>query len=81
MNTAEIKLDLFRKLDNLSPSELKKNYDKFLSIINSSSKYRLTKLERIAVEEAIEEGKNGNVYSREEVIEEAKQKYSNLRFE
>ena len=81
MNIAEIKLDLFRKLDNLTPEELKRNYDKFLAIIESSAKYKLTKLERKAVEEAIDESNNGNIHSHEDVIKEAKQKYSNLKFE
>lgn len=49
--------------------------------MNSSSKYNLTSLERKAIEEAIEECKKGNVFSHEDVMAEAKQKYSNLKFE
>ena len=81
MNTAEIKLDLFRKLDNLSPAELKRNYDKILAIIDASALYHLTRLERNAIEEALEESNKGNVYSHENVVEEARQKYPNLKFE
>lgn len=81
MNTSEIKLDLFRRIDNLSGADLKKNYDKILALLNTQTKYKLTPKERKAVEEAIEESKKGNILTHEQVLAEAKQKYSNLKFE
>jgi hypothetical protein len=80
MNIAEIKLDLFRKIDNLKESELEKLYNKFLAILNTTSLYKLSEAESKAIDEAVESGRNGEGYIHKEVIDEAKRKYPNLRF-
>ena len=77
MNIAEIKLDLFRKIDNLDESELEKLYNKLLAILNTSSVYKLSEAENKAVDEALEAGES---YSHEKVTEEAKRKYPKLKF-
>lgn len=79
MNVAEIKLDLFRRIDNLPKSDLEIIYNNLLAFINTSSNYKLSKPEKIAIEEALEEG--GKAFSHEDVVMEAKQKYPNLKFE
>lgn len=81
MNTAEIKLDLFRRIDNLSGADLKRNYEKIVALLNTPTKYKLNPQERKALQEAIEESKKGNILTHEQVLAEAKQKYSNLKFE
>lgn len=80
MNAAEIKLDLFRRIDSLPKTDLEKVYNKFLAVLNSTSNYQLSKAERMAVEEALEESEKGNIYSHEEVMTESRQKYPNLKF-
>jgi UDP-N-acetylmuramyl tripeptide synthase len=80
MNAAEIKLDLFRRIDNIKETELEKIYSKVVAILNSSSLYTLSKEEREAIQKAIEISKNGQTYTHEEVMEEARRKYPNLRF-
>ena len=80
MNAAEIKLDLFRKIDNIKESELEKIYNKFLALLNTRSPYKLSKEEKTAIDEATEASNNGEVYTHEEVIKEAKCKYPNLKF-
>lgn len=80
MNAAEIKLDMFRKIDNLKESELEKVYNKFIALLSTSSPYKLSKAEKAAIDEALEASKNGQTYTHEEVMEEAKQKYPNLNF-
>jgi hypothetical protein len=80
MNIAELKLDLFRKIDNLKESEIEKIYNKFVAILNTTSLYKLSKNENIAINDALESSNNGEVYSHEEVTEEARRKYPNLRF-
>jgi predicted transcriptional regulator len=80
MNIAEIKLDLFRKIDSLNESEIEKIYNKFLAILNTTSLYKLSENENKAINDALESSKNGEVYSHEEVIEEARRKYPNLKF-
>jgi hypothetical protein len=78
MNAAEIKLDLFRRIDNLSKPDLEIIHNNLLAFTNTTSKYKLSKPEKIAIEEAI--GKSGNGCSTEDVMKEAKLKYPNLRF-
>jgi hypothetical protein len=80
MNIAEIKLDMFRKIDNLKESEIENIYNKFLAILSTTSLYKLSKNENKAIDDALEASKNGDVYSHEEVIEEASRKYPNLKF-
>jgi len=77
MNAAEIKLDLFRRIDGLSKADLEKFYTNFLALLNSTSKYKLSEEEKKAVDEALEESEK---YSHDEVMKEAKQKYPNLKF-
>ena len=81
MNTAELKLDLFRRIDSLQKAELENIYDKFISLIDASSLYKLNKYEKKAIEEALKESKKGNILTHENVINEAKQKYPDLKFE
>lgn len=80
MNAAEIKLDLFRRIDNLKESDLERVYNKFVALLNASSPYRLSTDEQAAINEALEAGKRGETYSHEQVMEEARGKYPNLRF-
>jgi hypothetical protein len=80
MNTAEIKLDLFRKIDNLKETELEKVYSKFIALLSTTSPYILSKAEKAAIDEALEVGRDSQTYSREEVMNEARQKYPNLDF-
>jgi hypothetical protein len=80
MNAAEIKLDLFRRIDNLKESDLEKVYDKFVALLSTTSPYKLSKAEKAAIDEALDESKNGQGYTREEVMKEARQKYPDLNF-
>lgn len=81
MNAAEIKLELFRKIDRLPSNDLEIVDNIISSFINTSSKYELSEEERKGIDIALEESAKGNVYSSESVMEEAKQKYPGLRFE
>jgi len=80
MNAAEIKLDLFRKIDSLKDTDLKRVYHSFLSLLTSSEKYTLTKAEKIAIEEALECSKKGETLTHESVMNEAQIKYPKLKF-
>jgi hypothetical protein len=40
MNAAEIKLDLFRRIDNLKESDLEIVYDKFVALLEQLSEHR-----------------------------------------
>ena len=80
MNSAELKLDLFRKIDSLDNREIKKIYNNLLSILDtaSSDKTSLSPELITALEEALDGSKKGQVYTHEEVMEKTKEKYSNL---
>jgi hypothetical protein len=80
MNTAEIKLDLFRKIDNLKDTELERIYQVVLPLLVSVEKYTLTNAERNAVEDALECSKRGETLTNEAVMKEAKNRYPQLRF-
>lgn len=81
MNAAEIKLELFRKIDKLTEADLKNMYNKFKALLDSTTSYKLNKFEKKAIEKALEESEKGNIESHESVLNEAKQKYPNLKFE
>jgi hypothetical protein len=80
MNTAEIKLDLFRKIDNLKDIELERLYQTFLSLLPTTEKYSLTPTEKRAIEEAMEYSKRGETNSHESVMKEAQTRYPQLKF-
>ncbi len=80
MNAAEIKLDMFRKIDRLSQHDLEKMYHAFLALLNVNTEYRLSADEKKAIEEALEDSNSGYVYSHDEVIDEARNRFPNLRF-
>ena len=80
MNAAEIKLDLFRRIDNLKESDLEKVYNKFIALLSMTSAYELSKAEEAAIDKALEAGEDSQVFTREEVMEEARRKYPNLNF-
>lgn len=80
MNAAEIKLDMFRKIDSLKESDLEKVYNKFIALLSTTSPHKLSKEEESAINEALVAGRDGKSYSHEEVMKEARQKYPNLNF-
>lgn len=81
MNAAEIKLELFRKIDRLPSEDLEIVFNNISSFINTSSKYKLSDEERKGIDIALEESEKGNVFSSETVVAEAKQKYPGFKFE
>lgn len=80
MNAAEIKLDMFRKIDSLKESDLEKIYKKFIALISTTAAYKLSMDEETAINESLEEGKEGERFTHEEVMNEARKKYPNLNF-
>ncbi len=80
MNAAEIKLDLFRRIDRLKESELEKVYKILLNLLNKPTEYCLSDLEKKAIDEALIASEKGEVYSHDKAMEDAKRKHPNLRF-
>ena len=78
MNTSDIKLKLFRKIDSMNEEELKRYYNQILSLLSSSERYTLKANEKKAIDEALEYSKQGKSFTHDEVVEEARRKYPNL---
>ena len=80
MNAAEIKLDLFRRIDGLESSKLENVYDKIISLLGVDlQKENSLSPELIeALDEALEASQYGNTHSHEEVMDISKEKYPNL---
>lgn len=79
MNVAEIKLDLFRKIDNMPAPDLELLYTKLTALIDSTKKYKLSEFEKQAIEKALEKGAEES-FSHSDILNEASGKYRNLRF-
>lgn len=81
MNSAEIKLDLFRKIDQLDTDELERVYAIFLKLLNAGGAAEETPLSqelKTALDEALEASNKGQVSSHEEVMQITRDKYSHL---
>jgi hypothetical protein len=80
MNAAEIKLELFRKIDRLPKADLENLYHKFIALMDTNAVYKLNYLEKKAIEEALEQSEESKLVEHLDVINEASAKYPNLKF-
>jgi hypothetical protein len=80
MNAAEIKLELFRKIDRLPKDDLENLYHKFIALLDTNAVYKLNYLEKKAIEEALEQSEESKLVEHLDVINEASAKYPNLKF-
>jgi len=71
MSTAELKLEMFRKLDGLSPDKLKKAYGLLTNFLNKNSKVgfwdELSEAEKSAINEGLKQLDSGQSFTYEEV--------------
>jgi len=79
MNAAEIKIDLFRKLDSLKENRLKEAYGLLLNYINSKSGIDewqdLTQEQQAAIKLGIDQLNNGQGRSHNDVIMDIRNQY------
>ncbi len=80
MNAAEIKLDLFRKIDRLNEAELEMVYEQILALMSATSRYNLSDDENRAIDASLKVSEEGAGYTYDEVVEEVSRKYPNLKF-
>ena len=80
MNAAEIKLELFRKIDRLPKADLENLYHKFIALLDTNAVYKLNDLEKKAIEEALEQSEERRLVEHVDVLNEASAKYPNLKF-
>lgn len=80
MNAAEIKLELFRKIDRLPKADLENLYHKFIALLETNAIYKLNDFEKKAIEEALEKSEESKLVDHLDVLNEASTKYPNLKF-
>ena len=81
MNSAEIKLNLFRKIDSLDNRELVKIYTNLIDLLNTVSSDKNPPMSpelKAALDEALDTGKTSKTYTHEDVMQMTKEKYANL---
>lgn len=80
MNAAEIKLDLFRRIDGIESSRLERVYDKIISLLGVEQQKESSLSPELieALDEALEASKKGKTHSHEDVMNKTKAKYPNL---
>jgi hypothetical protein len=81
MNLAELKLELFRKIDALDKSKLEEVYGVFLNFLNSKNEYKewesLTKAQEDAILYGVKELDEGQGRKNDEVLKKYRNKYPN----
>lgn len=81
MNSAEIKIDLFRKLDSLKGKTLEEAYGMLLNYINGKSDFNdwqdLTDEQQTAILHAVEQLEKGHGRSHNEVMSEMRNRFVN----
>jgi hypothetical protein len=79
MNAAEIKLDLFRRIDGLEINKLEKVYAKILNLLGpEQNENPLSPDLKKALDDALTSSMNGHTYSHDDVIKLTKEKYPKL---
>jgi len=79
MNTAEIKLDILRRIDKLNEKQLKKIYHQLVQLLDISE-YKLSDQENKAIDDALAREDTNEYSTTNDVVKEAKQKFQNLKF-
>ena len=81
MKTSELKLKIFKRIDSLSDSDLEEFYGFLSNFINGKRDLddwnQLSSNQQEGILAALNQVKEGNVISHEEVIEKLRKKYKN----
>ena len=80
MNTIDLKNKIIRKIDSLNESDFEKVYNQLLEVLKLTTPYKLSEEENEAIDLAIKVSEEGETYSTDEVISEARNKFPNLKF-
>ena len=80
MNTAELKISLFRKIDELDDSELNRLYGELMNVINGTVDpthwQSLSEAQRNGITDAMKSIESGAGMVHEEVMEKYRKRYS-----
>ena len=80
MNSLELKNKIIKQIDNLNEAEFERVYHQLLEILKLANHYKLSKEENEAIDSALKVSEEGETYTKNEVISEARNKFPNLKF-
>ena len=80
MNTLELKNKIIRKIDSLNEADFEKIYNQLLEVLNLGTQYKLSEEENEAIDLALQVSEEGETYTHEDVVNEAQNKFPNLKF-
>jgi hypothetical protein len=80
MNSIELKNTIIKQIDNLNEAEFERVYHQLLEILKSANYYKLTEEENEAIDLALKVSENGETYSHDQIVNEAIDKFPNLKF-
>ena len=80
MNALELKNKIIKEIDSLNEADFERVYNQLLEVLRSASPYKLSEEENDAIDEALKESNEGKTYSHDEVVNEAKVRFSNMKF-
>ncbi|BBE18478.1 hypothetical protein AQPE_2640 [Aquipluma nitroreducens] len=80
MNTLELKNKIIRKIDSLNEADFEKIYNQLLEVLNLETQYKLSEEENEAIDLALQVSEEGETYTHEDVVNEAQNKFPNLKF-
>ena len=63
MEPSKIKLELFRKIDNLDDQKLKKLYHPIVNLLESTETYKPSSSEKDAIDKALDQSQEGNSHT------------------
>jgi len=75
-----LKNQILRKIDGLDNADFEKVYNQLLEVLKKATPYKLSKEENEAIDSTLRASEEGQTYSHEEVMQDAKVKFPHLKF-
>jgi len=80
MNTLELKNKIISQIDNLDDADFERVYNQLLEVLKMTTPYKLSNEENDAIDSALKVSEEGQTYSHDEVMKDAKVKFPHLKF-
>ena len=80
MNTLQLKNKIIREIDSLNEADFVKVYNQLLEVLKLANPYKLSGEENMAIDSALKVSDEGETYSHDEVVSEARNKFPHLKF-
>jgi hypothetical protein len=80
MNTLELKNQIIRNIESLNEEDFEKVVHHLLEVLKLGNIYKLSVEENEAIDQALSVSEEGESYTHEDVVSEARNKFPNLKF-